>query len=90
MIEAKYVTHDQCEAKHGKSRVQIALLTAVVVALIALPAYALAQAWSAAAQVERVQSQTEYVVKTLDEIHTDVREMRATQKEILRNGRVHP
>ena len=81
-----YVTQAECEQRHGTSKARQAVIVAVLVALLAAPCVATAIAWGARAKAQTVETRVQAQQELLQTIHDDVREIRATQIQLLRNG----
>jgi hypothetical protein len=84
--EVEYVTHEECNARHGVSKWFMATVTALASGLVGLSLFAAGIGWSAQADSHRNSDRLESQGEMLREIHVDVREIRELQMQILRNG----
>lgn len=96
-----YVTHDECRSKHGRNKARLAWIAAMLLVVLAVPCVATTIAWQARSKAEaveiRLDVQNESLEKTLTTIQgdlrdfrttvgADVRQIRETQIQMLRNG----
>ena len=82
-----YVTQAECNERHGTSKARLAGISAVLLVLLAVPCVATAVAWGARVKAQTVETRVQAQQELLQTIHDDVREIRATQIQLLRNGK---